>query len=148
MVADDNKALVRRLVEVTNHGNLDVIDELVAPNCVMHALWPNPVVPPQSPTNASTPEMMKAVTTQRRKYFPDLQVAIDDLLAIDDRVIEVFTRQGTNQRGQHVTWQGINIYRFVDGKIVEIWTSWDRLGYFQQLGVVPATEELLQVLSG
>jgi predicted ester cyclase len=31
---------------------------------------------------------------------------------------------------------GISIYRFSEGKIAEIWISWDRLSLMQQLGVV------------
>lgn len=39
--------------------------------------------------------------------------------------------------GKQVTWRGMDIYHFRDGKIVEGWRSWDRLGLFQQVGLVP-----------
>jgi predicted ester cyclase len=32
---------------------------------------------------------------------------------------------------------GIDIHRFVGGKIDEHWSQWDALGLMQQLGVVP-----------
>jgi SnoaL-like polyketide cyclase len=39
--AEDNKAVIRRLKEeVYNQGNLDVVDELVAPDIVNHPAVP------------------------------------------------------------------------------------------------------------
>ncbi len=36
--------------------------------------------------------------------------------------------------------EGIAIDRFADGKLVESWLEYDRLGLLQQLGVMPAGE--------
>ena len=41
--------------------------------------------------------------------------------------------------GRKVTDQGINIFRLVDGRIVEMWVSQDSLGLLQQLGFIPMT---------
>jgi SnoaL-like polyketide cyclase len=42
MLAEDNKGIIRRLVEgVYNEGNLDVVDELVAPDIFNHAAVPD-----------------------------------------------------------------------------------------------------------
>jgi predicted ester cyclase len=38
---------------------------------------------------------------------------------------------------KQVKLSGINIFRIADGKIVEVWSLWDRLGEWQQLGVLP-----------
>ena len=38
----------------------------------------------------------------------------------------------------------MGIDRLEDGKIVESWMLWDRLGVYQQLGVVPPTPELIK----
>ncbi len=35
---------------------------------------------------------------------------------------------------------GTDIYRMVDGKIVEQWVEVDRLGFLQQLGFLPTPE--------
>ena len=41
MLAEENKAVVRRLIEeVYNRGNLDMADELLAPDYVDHDLLP------------------------------------------------------------------------------------------------------------
>ena len=36
VLAEENKAIIRRLAEVINKGNLDVVDEIFAPNYVRH----------------------------------------------------------------------------------------------------------------
>jgi hypothetical protein len=42
MSAEDNKAVVRRLIEeVYNEGNMNVVDELVAPDIFDHAAVPS-----------------------------------------------------------------------------------------------------------
>jgi len=33
--------------------------------------------------------------------------------------------------------KGIEMFRIVDGKIAEIWSSMDNLGMLQQIGVIP-----------
>jgi predicted ester cyclase len=43
---------------------------------------------------------------------------------------------GVAPTGKTVTWTGISIDRFVDGKIVERWTEINVLGVLQQLGAV------------
>jgi hypothetical protein len=42
-----------------------------------------------------------------------------------------------------MSWVAITIDRIVGGKIVERWLLWDRLGLWQQLGIIPATPELM-----
>ena len=77
--------------------------------------------------------------------FPDVQATVQDLLADEDRVIERITVRakhtgefhGIPATGRAVTWTGIHIYRFEDGKIAELWSEIDFLGLFVQLGVVP-----------
>jgi hypothetical protein len=38
----------------------------------------------------------------------------------------------------------MEIDRFEDGRIIESWRVWDRLGLYQQLGVAPPTRELIK----
>jgi len=48
--------------------------------------------------------------------------------------------------GKRVRWTSIVISRIADGKIVEERTLWDRLGAFQQLGVVPDQDALMRAM--
>ena len=45
--------------------------------------------------------------------------------------------QGIPPTGKEATVTSMDIYRIVDGKIVEQWTESDMFGLMQQLGVVP-----------
>ncbi len=77
--------------------------------------------------------------------FPDIHWTIDDMLVEGDRVAVRYTMTGTNSgafRGnpatnKRVTLWGIDIHRFVGGKIVECWSRIDTVGWMQQLGLAP-----------
>lgn len=135
----DTKAIPRRfLEEAFNSGNLDVVDELVAPEFVNHdAALPEPGV---------GIEAAKASITGYREAFPDLRLTIEQQLAEGEYVTTRWSARGTHQgslmgmapTGKQATVTGITIDRIVDGRFVESWTNWDTLGLMQQLGVIPA----------
>jgi steroid delta-isomerase-like uncharacterized protein len=140
MSTQDNKALVRRtLEEFYNQGNMDLADELFAPDFVNH----DPAVP-----HSGDLETLKHQTVARNAGFPDGQTTIEDLIAEDDRVTKRWAYQGTHTAewngisptGKRVTVTGITIYRIADGKIAECWWGYDVLGLLQQLGVAPLAE--------
>jgi predicted ester cyclase len=70
---------------------------------------------------------------------------IEDLIAEGDKVVARLTTSGTHQgvflglspTGKRVMVTGIEIFRLAGGKIVEHWNTYDDLGLFQQLGVLP-----------
>src|SRR5919107_1278251 len=76
--------------------------------------------------------------------FPDLEFTVNLVVAEEDLVATHWTATGTHQgewqgippTDREVTWQGINIFRFECGLIVESWGSADRLGLLRQLGAV------------
>ena len=78
--------------------------------------------------------------------FPDLEDTIEDMIAEGDLVAGRFTARGTHQgdfagvspTGTRVSFQGINMYRVRDGKIVEEWFQEDLLGLMQQLRAISA----------
>jgi predicted ester cyclase len=73
------------------------------------------------------------------------QLTVEDYLAEGDTVVSRWTGRGTHTgdlmgiapTGEQVTVTGISIQRIANGKIVEAWSTYDMLGMFQQLGVVP-----------
>ena len=142
MSAGDNQSTVRRLIEEGwNHGHGAVVDELVAADFVEHPLWPNTV--PNGPSDASDREQLKYDITVFRKGFSDLQITIDQQIEAGDKVITVQANRGTADTGKPISWVTITIDRIVGGKIAERWQLWDRLGFWQQLGIVPPTTELI-----
>jgi predicted SnoaL-like aldol condensation-catalyzing enzyme len=140
VAAEENQTIARRFIEEGwNQGKIGVVDELVTEDFVEHALWPNAV--PLGPAEASPREQLKYDITEFRKGLPDLQVTIDQQVTEGDKVVTVATNRGTTT-GKPISWVQITIDRIVDGKIAERWLLWDRLGFWQQLGIVPATTEL------
>jgi steroid delta-isomerase-like uncharacterized protein len=139
-MSEQNKTAVRRAIEeVYNQGRLDVVDELVSSDIVVH-----------SPSeDFHGPGALKHYVASLREAFPDLQMTINDQIADGDRVVtrwvvrgtHLGTFQGIPPTGKRGRMTGIDIDRFVDGKTVECWTNADELGLLQQLGVVPAPGE-------
>ncbi|MFC1715755.1 ester cyclase [Candidatus Poribacteria bacterium] len=132
-----NKAIQRRAIEqVWNQKNLDLIDELHAPESVLHD---------PAKSGLSGPEGYRQFATMYQTAFPDVQFTIEDQIAAGDKVAIRWTATGTHQAelmgipptGVHATTVGITINRIVDGKIVGEWPHWDALGQMQQLGVIP-----------
>lgn len=77
------------------------------------------------------------------KAFPDSVHTIEDIIAEGDKVAVRFVLQGTHKgefsgispTGYPVKSEGIHIYRFVEGKIKEMWIVEDKLSLVQQLGI-------------
>jgi serine phosphatase RsbU (regulator of sigma subunit) len=119
-VEEDNKALVRRFVaEVLNGGNLDVVDELMAPDYVDHT------VPPGKYAGR---EGLKRSLAKQLASSSDLHFHIEEQIAEGDKVITWIIGSGTHDRerflglaptGERMTMEFIYISRVADGKIVE-----------------------------
>ena len=135
MPATENKALVRRFYEeVWDKGNLDACDEVFAEDYVRHDLRPSEPVP--------GPEGQKQIAADFRSAFPDLRVEVDILVAEDDYVVGRWTASGTHRgrwgtlepTGRRTTFSAVNVFRFENGKVAEIWNHRDDLGLREQIG--------------
>ena len=74
MSAEENKALARRVIEgMFNEGNLDLADEVFAPDYGGHD--------PAMPEDIHGPEGFKEFVSMYRSAFPDVHVQIEDQLA-------------------------------------------------------------------
>jgi predicted ester cyclase len=86
--AEDNKAVIRRLIDaVYNEGNLDVVDELVAPDVFNH---------PAVPEHRHGTDGFKHVIEWVRTIGPDTHYHIDDIIAEGDKVAVRMTVSGTH----------------------------------------------------
>ena len=131
-----NKASVRRyLDEAWNKGNLDIIDELMAPNYARY-----------TPAGQLDREGQKQRIAGFRQAFPDIRLEVDRILAEDDHVAVRVIIRGTHQgpllgvapTGQAVTITATDIVHIEHGKVVEHWGNMDELGLLRQLGAFPA----------
>ena len=151
MPAEQNKALILRYVEeVFNRGNLDVVDEFYASGYKQTALWPSPRIP-SSVMITEGSQGIKEGIAMVRAALPDYTCAIEELTAEGDTAMLCVRSRGTHTggaffdiapTGKTVEWTSFHIYRFNGGKVVEERWLWDRLGAFQQLGVLPGQDEL------
>ena len=138
MSAEDNKALVRRLVEeAINRRNLAVIDQLMTPGYVEHNAPPG--------TGPGLEGVKQGMATYLAA-FPELHVTIEDQVAAGDRVAGRYTTRVTHggdlfgipPTGRSAVYQTFDIVRIEDGRIAERWSVDDMLGLMRQLGLVPA----------
>ena len=124
MSAEENKAMLRRLVEAHNAGNMEVMDELFTPELA---------------------EQAKQGYTAFRSAFPDWREEIVDVVAEEDRVVGRFKCSGTHRgemmsiapTGRRMEVDEVYFLRVQDGKFVEFWGLEDNLTRMRQLGLLP-----------
>jgi steroid delta-isomerase-like uncharacterized protein len=131
----ENKELVRRFYEeVWNRANFGVADDVFAEDYLRHDLRPSAAAP--------GPEGQKQIAADFRGAFPDLRFEVEMIVAEDELVAARWTASGTHggrwgtlePTGRRATFSGVNIFRFENGKVVELWNHRDDLGLMEQLG--------------
>lgn len=131
---DTNRALFQRWIEeVMNQKNLQLIDEFMAADYVMHTN--------AAPIDVHGPEGVKQVFGMYALAFPDVQITVEDTIAAADQVLFRWSWTGTHTgelmgippTGREITVVGISIHRFADGKFVETWASDNVLSIIKQL---------------
>jgi predicted ester cyclase len=133
---DTNKALVRRFYEeVVNTGNVELVEEFLAPDFVEVA---------DGKRYAIGCDGAKAHITGVRATYPDLTVEIETQIAEGDWVATCITAKGTHlgqwlgikPTGKELTFTGVNIDRVVGGKIVEHGGAANMLGPLLEAGAI------------
>lgn len=126
-----NKAVARRVFEeIFNQGKFQVADEIYARDFVNHGLHRNADL-----------QVDQAAVHAEKKAFPDLKLTVDMMAAEGDLVTVIWTFRGTNTAagyglpptGARIELRGITVWRIVDGKIREEWTSFNELQAARQL---------------
>ena len=137
---DHNKAVSRRWIEAYNARDDAAQADVLGPGYVGHA----PASLEPSPMDTAAWTSFLAGFTEG---FPDLQLTIEDTVAEGDLVAQRITFNGTHTgmfqglppTNKRVTFSGLELNRFDDGRVAEHWFQLDALGLLQQLGlaVVP-----------
>ena len=120
---EDNKAMVRRLMEAINADEMDVMDELFTPELA---------------------EPTKRSFTAFRLAFPDWRMEIAELVAEGNTVVGRFRCSGTNQgefkgvppTGKRMEVDEVYFLRVDNGKFVDFWGLEDDLARMRQLGLI------------
>jgi predicted ester cyclase len=132
MSLERNKTIIRRLVEAFNKRDLLSIEDLVASDFVDHT------------RQLQSWGTMKQFLTMLYKHFPDYHATIEDIIAEGDKVWileKCMMTHTTEYRGiaptkKKLTETFVEIYRIIDGRIVEMWSVIDELDFLKQLGVI------------
>ncbi len=115
MSTEQNEAVVQRFTsKVLNGRNIDLADELLAPNYV-------------NGLTGSDHAAFKRFVAGFHSAMSGLSFEIVDLVAEDDKVVSRWTAHGTHTgsmmgespTGKQVALRGLTYYRLADGKIVE-----------------------------
>jgi len=122
MSIEENKAIVRRVLEALDQQNFDALEE--------H--------PGRYQTRVRQPSI--------RAAFPDLQTTIEHQVAEGDTVATRATLRGTHlgtlfgvaPTSQQLTWSVLLMDKIVDGKIALHHANADWIGVLVKLGVVAA----------
>jgi steroid delta-isomerase-like uncharacterized protein len=139
-MSEENKAVARRFFELWETGDLDSLEEVLAPDSVDHD--------PYNPHGQEGLEGAKQTIAMYREAFPDTTFTIEDQLADGDKVVTRWTATGTHEgelmgmqpTGKKASITGITVDRIENGKIAEGWTNWDTLGLMQNIGAIPEQE--------
>jgi steroid delta-isomerase-like uncharacterized protein len=121
---DNNKMTLRRFFEAIDLKDVTSLDRFVSTSYVDHN-------PPPMPGLPSGLDGLKYSFAAFVTAFPDSTHTIEDLFADGDKVVARVVGRGTHQAefmgappsGRQVAMEGIAIYRFENGKIVEKWTK-------------------------
>jgi predicted ester cyclase len=122
MSAKQSMALVRRFMEARINGDLDTVDQMLAPHFVNHSR----LLPGQKPDREDYLQGISAY----QAALSERRLIIEDQVAGDDKVVTRYLVHATHDRGElmgvapsgrELTTRAIVIHRIVEGKIAEEW---------------------------
>ncbi|MGH7764156.1 MAG: ester cyclase [Candidatus Dormibacteraceae bacterium] len=134
---EHNLALVRNMEQdLFNRRDVTAVDRYVSPAYTLRTAEEG------APSGR---EAIKAYIAAYLEGFPDLHISIDQLLAVGDKVVGVFTFTGTHRghlfgvapSGRTISVRQIAIYRLENGQVVDEWEISDQLGLMHQIGAEP-----------
>jgi steroid delta-isomerase-like uncharacterized protein len=131
--AEANLATAERWsTEVWNNQDLNVLDEIAAPEILHHgASFPD----------VAGIENLKGSLTRQFEAFPDIVINVDDAFANDNTAVVRWSGTATlggdflgeTTAGAPANFTGVNVYRMECGQIVEGWSEMNTLDVLYQL---------------
>ena len=136
MPAEDNKRIIRRYYEeLWNRWDSSAADKILAPEVKFRGSLGVSVI---------GIEGFREYVQLVRAAFPDFHNRLEDLIAEEDKVVARLTYTGTHRgelfgrrpTGRRVSYSGVAIFSFRDGKITEGWVLGDTLNLLKQIDEV------------
>jgi predicted ester cyclase len=117
-----NKATFRHLTEAMNTGDRDLMSKAIDA-----AFPPDALIHTPMPVQATGSQAIKEVFGALYRAFPDLHIAVDDLIEEGDKMVARNTVTGTHRgeymgvppTGKLIKYNEIFVLRFVNGRIAE-----------------------------
>ena len=133
--ATPEQIATRAIEEVWNQGKLQLSEQLIAANALLH--YRGQVIP-------LTPASAANVVATWRVGFPDFHFRIEDTIVQGNKVVLRIPFSGTHLGkfwGVEPTHRKIEvsetlIFRIENGKIAEMWEDYDEYGMRLQLGLI------------
>jgi C-1 hydroxylase len=137
MSLEENKAIVRKSIEIISTHDLSSIENIVSSNFVDHTRQIHGL------------EGMKQFLFMVFKSFPDFHINIEDIIAEGDKVWVRLTItashtgefNGLPPTGKKFKEASIWINRIGNGKLVEGWDVQDELDFYKKIGAIAYTEK-------
>ena len=144
MSKQQNLETQKKMGEAVNKGDLEVLRDIFTASVLDHD---------PAPDQAKGPEGFIHFFQGMKTAFPDLAIAVDQMVLDEDNIAIAYTASGTHKgdfrgtlaNGKKVKFRGVQIARFENGRIVERWGSSDELGLLRQLGAVTAVHSITEV---
>lgn len=136
---EETEAIIDRYYEeLFNEGNLDVAEDILAPDIEYHG--PRSVTPGSLTTRSQVTKFVE----RYHGAFPDIDYHVEEQISEGDQVAVRWTSSGTHTEelfgieaaGGEFTGTGLNLFTIEDGQIQEVWSYWDTLGMVRELGLV------------
>jgi predicted ester cyclase len=119
--------------EVWNKANEDFIDEMMHKDVIVHGLDP-------SGTTKGI-EKFKIFYKNFRESFPTVHVEVNPLVNDQEFAAAYCQVSAKHVKGNNISFTGLCVARYKDGKLTEGWNNFDFLKMYQQLGHILVAEE-------
>lgn len=113
----DPRTVIERWTEIWNSGAVEHVAELVADPCIRHS--PGHVVA------MSLNENIERIRASRRDRWPGVRFENEVLVADGEYVTSCYTMRWDDSSSSDAGGEmaGIEVFRVIDGRIVETWTT-------------------------
>jgi predicted ester cyclase len=118
--------------EVWNNANEDFISEMMDKDVIVHGLDP-----------AGTTKGIANFQTfykNFRESFPTVNVIVKPLVHDDETAAAYCMVSAKSAAGKDVSFSGLCVGRYKNGKLLEAWNNFDFLKMYQQLGHILVSE--------
>ena len=131
--------------EVWNKGRAAAIDEMLAPGAVVHGI--------KGPDGAELrgPAGFKPFFEMFRAAFPDIHVEVEETIIDGEKFSGRCVARGTHKgplggfpaTQKQIEFSGMCMAVVRDGKMTEVWNTWDFVTMYRQLGALTFAEGIL-----